>query len=334
MCGGCRAAARRANAQANVRITGLCDYTRPWKWKPRLLWATIPTGEILIFVLYIVSNVVLMIYQCADALIFANPPDSRPGYVATWVRPLANLVARKVAAAIMRRAVRGTMNPASKIWCMLYNNLFLGILQARLVMSCMSMYDVGAALVLDWPLFFARASIYWMSTSEAYLRGDRLARNDFVNFWLMRIVRSETIDQTAKIPEFNKRHFRGLEFHFSNVGLSSAFIAMLLGYGWYVLLGLDRTNPAFALWFPAGSNAAWFGLIAYANDFVQDLAAHAVVRVAESRHKHPCHFSRVFPGWVYKPKGLLRAAMVASVTIWVPVWISQFAFVFRQRGLI
>ena len=70
------------------------------------------------------------------------------------------------------------------------------------------------------------------------------------------------------------------------------------------------------------------------NDFVQDLAAHAVVRIAESRHKYPCHFSRVFPGWVYKPKGLLRAAMVASVTIWVPVWISQFAFVFRQRGLI
>ena len=63
-----------------------------------------------------------------DALIFANPPDSRPGYVATWVRPLANLVAQKVAAAIMRRAVRGTMNPASKIWCMLYKNLFLGIL--------------------------------------------------------------------------------------------------------------------------------------------------------------------------------------------------------------
>ena len=24
-----------------------------------------------------------------------------------------------------------------------------------------------------------------MSTIEAYLRGDRLARNDFVNFWLM-----------------------------------------------------------------------------------------------------------------------------------------------------
>ena len=133
-----------------------------------------------------------------------------------------------------------------------------------------------------------------MSTIEAYLRGDRLARNDFVNFWLVRLVRAETIDQTVKIPAFNKRHFRGLEFHFSNLGLSSAFIAMLLGYGWYVLLGLDRSNTAFALWFPAGSMAACFGLIAYANDFLQDLAAHAVVRVAESRHKHSCHFSRVF----------------------------------------
>ena len=68
------------------------------------------------------------------------------------MRPLANLVARKIAAAMMRRAIRGTMNPASKIWCMLFHNLFLGILPLG-SMSCMSYYD-GRRSVLDWPVFF------------------------------------------------------------------------------------------------------------------------------------------------------------------------------------
>ena len=70
-------------------------------------------------------------------------------------------------------------------------------------------------------------------------------------------------------------------------------------------------------------------------DVLQDIVAHKFAHIAERRHATPCLFRKVFPGWTRDPKnGLLLAFKTAGCTMWVPTWVSQFAFVFRARNII
>ena len=55
---------------------------------------------------------------------------------------------------------------------------------------------------------------------------------------------------------------------------------------------------------------------------------------AERRHTTPNHFSKIFPGAISDRRRLLRFIAAGGFALWVPGWVSVYAFVFRTRGVI
>ena len=112
-------------------------------------------------------------------------------------------------------------------------------------------------------------------------------------------------------------------------------VGLVLGFFIHRALGLTLDDAAHRLWFPHGYQSLYFALIGFLNDNVEDCCAHYFVHYTEARRPKPCHFARVFPGWLSNgATGLKRAMLSAGVILWVPAWVTQFAFVFEQKGVL
>ena len=126
--------------------------------------------------------------------------------------------------------------------------------------------------------------------------------------------------------------YRGYEYQIENVSLSLCYVATLAGFGWYRLMGLKQGDAAFDFWFPFGEQSAYFTACAALNSVVQDACVHLVLRRADERQEKPCHYTRLFPGWLTDPTHTSHAWRMAATIQWVPAMLTQFAFALREIG--
>ena len=128
--------------------------------------------------------------------------------------------------------------------------------------------------------------------------------------------------------------FRGFEFMWQSCSLSIWYVSMLLGYYWHGALGLRPGNGAHDFWFPYGEQSLHYALVATLSDMAQDVLAHGILRKAAARHDNPCHFTRISPGWLRRPRRLGRVTMAAMSSLWAVAVLTQLGFVWKQRGLL
>ena len=175
------------------------------------------------------------------------------------------------------------------------------------------------------------AAAYVQSTDPEYIRLGHIPGRPIKTFF----IQAQNFDKVEDSLEVPFETFRGFEYHMREICVTACICAMALGYVWQRwVLGLHDDHPVHVFWFPKGQLSFSFVLITLANDVIQDLISHAVVARAERRHPTPNHFSKIFPGAVSDKRKLLRFIAAAGVALWVPGWVSAYAFLFRTRGVI
>ena len=145
---------------ALVRITGLFDYWRPWTWDLTVLIKVKALKNEMIYMVGLLSGgFISCAYQCADVMIFADPHHPRSTFVVAWVRPVANLIVRRICYALLCFGLSRTSSPQAKVYGILLVHLVLTALSVRLTTSCRSYGDLLIVLLFDWSTFMSRSIV-------------------------------------------------------------------------------------------------------------------------------------------------------------------------------
>ena len=146
---------------ALVRITGLFEYWRPWSWDLKALaFAGAALKNEAIYMLCLLSGgVISCAYQCIDVMVFADPNHPQSAFVVAWVRPIANLIVRRICYALLCYGLSRTTSPQAKFFGILLVHLVLTGLSVRLTTSCGSYGDLWVIILFDWSTFASRSVV-------------------------------------------------------------------------------------------------------------------------------------------------------------------------------
>ena len=254
-------------------------------------------------------------------------PTPAAAQVQTWLRPPLTFAMRRILWVVSLHTTRLSSSPAVHFYNPLVHQLAIQFLLVRLVTTCGAWHEFALTVALDWASFAARSAGYWrrMRTGAAPAPpGPRGAASALF----------AALFPLAHLP------FAGADpsyFTFiyvvENLALSATYVAALAGYGWHRLAQMRGDDAVHRFWFPHGAGSVRFLCIAAALDLVQDLLAHALARGVAARHGGSGTLSRLFPGWLRRPRAGVLPAMLSAGAVWfVPLWLTQCAWAFSLVG--
>jgi len=310
-------------------------WATPWRWSLRDI-KQIPIKEFLTWLMAVPSAFVYIGFTVMDAFIFLNPRRAMNESVRTVVRPIVTFFVRRVCYFFFSRGFEMSRQGDVKLYGLLTIHVILQMVNVRLATSCTSVADLLAVLAFDWGIWVFRSIVFYMATAPK-------ATKDRYPPCVRTFLYIQTFDKmTGKGLTFELgctgpiqlHDLRRYEYLLENAALTMCYVATLIGYVWHLALDMGPDNAARAFWFPLGSVSLHYTLIAFGSELIQDFASHTLAHFAASRHPNSANFTAVWPGWLVRPSGLIKALKAVLCCLWAIGALSQFGFWLYQEGIV
>jgi hypothetical protein len=327
--------------QALQKVHGNPRWHSPWRWACRSLRYATRSSELQFFALGPAGAFFFISYTAVDAYVFSDGSSLRVGSTCSWggwllqlmMRPLMAQFGRHIAYNTMCRGFGATHSLALKTLGLVCLHCILSFVPVRLATSSVDGMALAGVLVVDWGVFCSRSLSFFLLTSEWFAREPEKREGGLkavVRRWLVMTEKNRIMPHAG----MDWKEYRGFEYMVQHMTDSICHIAMLLGYGWHIALGLGPGDAAHDFWFPFGSMSLRFALIAIGSGLARDLMARHVLSRASARYSPTCRYTRVNPGWLRNPRGLLRVAVAVMSSLWAVTVLTQLGHVFKQKGFV